>query len=164
MKERNKISLINKTDRESRAVFGNEKKKMYALNALNTQDRRDHVSIYSKQFCRNCGFCWNCSVCPWEVSEGETEDLPLRLLGGLFFAINIAHIPATNWIRTVEFLVESSFIVLLESYVGGGLILLFLTRYYLLCFLRAHVSFFLFWSGWYIGYLSHNKIIIIYIF
>jgi len=137
MKEWNKISLINKTD------FGNEKNWILVWTVWTEEVM---FPCYSKQFCRNCGFCWNCSVCPWEVSEGETEDLPLRLLGGLF-AINIAHIPATNWIRTIAFLVESSFNVLLESYVVVFLVSFSHARPTIWSvFLRAHGSFFLFWS------------------
>lgn len=73
------------------------------------------------------GIAAELELCVREKSvKVKRRDLSLRLLGGLF-AINIAHIPASNWIRTIEFLVESFFIVLLESYVGAGLshILLF---------------------------------------
>lgn len=58
------------------------------------------------------------------VSEGEMEGSPPQAVrGSLRYSIYIPHIPAANRIRTVEFLEESSLIVLLESYMDGGLIL-----------------------------------------
>ncbi len=83
------------------------------------------------------------SVC---VSEGETEGSPPRAVRGVS-AVYIPHIPAANWIRTMAFLVESSFIVLLESYMDGGLVLLSHALLFGLwvCFFSARGSFIRFW-------------------
>lgn len=123
MKERNKISLLNKTDKESRAVFGNENNYILVWTVYIKYPGSKTLCFHfipssSIGIVGSVGI----AVCVREKSvKVKRRDLSLRLLGGLF-AINIAHIPASNWIRTVEFLVESSFIVLLESYMGGGLI------------------------------------------
>ncbi len=90
-------------------------------------------------------FCWNRCVSvrsQWRWNGGIS---PSGCQG--VSAVYIPHIPAANWIRTMAFLVESSFIVLLESYMDGGLFLLSHALLFGLwvCFFTARGSFIRFW-------------------
>lgn len=144
--------MLNKTDKDSRAVFGNENNKMLLWTVYIKYPGSKTLCFHlipssSIGIVGSVGIATELELCVREKSvKVKRRDLSLRLLGGLF-AINIAHIPASNWIRTVEFLVESSFIVLLESYLGAGLShTLLLGLFFFFFFSRAFGSFIRFWS------------------